>query len=174
MLGSDSSPAILIVDDDVDTASLLRDALRQRGFDADSALSGEACLLWVGSHRVDVVVTDFQMPGMNGVELIQRLREIDPDLLAIVITGVGGLDAAIAAIRAGAFDFITKPVKLDALSLAISRAVDHLGLKRELRRLRRTKQEAGAEGMVGSSQSIREMLELVRRVADSDATVLIT
>jgi two-component system response regulator HydG len=167
-------PAILVVDDDLDTASLLRDALRERGFAAEHALSAEDCLTWVQTHRVDLVVTDFQMPGMNGVELIQHLHEADPDVLAIVITGVGGLDAAIAAIRAGAYDFITKPVKLEALSIAISRAVDHLGLMRELNRLRSSRLETTTEGIVGSSQAMHETLELVRRVADSDATVLIT
>jgi two-component system response regulator HydG len=168
------TPAILVVDDDVDTASIFRDALRERGFAADYVTSAEECLAWVRSHRVDLVVTDFQMPGMNGVELVTQLRESDPDLLSIVITGVGGLDAAIAAIRAGAYDFITKPVKMDALSIAISRAVEHISLKRELRRLRSSKPDVGNDGIVGSSTAMKQTLELVRRVADSDATVLIT
>jgi len=169
-----TNPMILVVDDDLDTASLLRDALRERGFSAEYKLSGQDCLAWISTQRVDVVVTDFQMPEMSGVELIQKIRAIDPDVLGIVVTGVGSLDTAIAAIRAGAFDFITKPVKLDALAIAITRAVDHLALRRELRRLRDTKQHAGVEGIIGASQAIHDMLELVRRISDSDATVLIT
>ena len=88
------------------------------------------------TEHVDVVVTDVQMPGMSGIELCQELRERHPDLLPIVITGAGGLDTAIAAIRAGAYDFITKPVKVDALAIAVGRAIEHLALQRELKRLR--------------------------------------
>jgi len=167
-------PAILVVDDDVDTATIFSEALRERGFAAEHVLSAEECLAKAKVQRVDLVVTDFQMPGMNGVELCQALREIDPDLLTIVITGVGGLDAAIGAIRAGVYDFLTKPVKLEALTIAISRALEQLALKRELRHLRAAKPDVGIDGIVGTSEAMRDTLELVRRVAGSDATVLVT
>jgi DNA-binding NtrC family response regulator len=174
MQGVVTPPTILVVDDDFDTASMFSEALRERGFASEYVLSAEECLKRAQSQRLDLVVTDFQMPGMNGVELCQQLRVIDPDMMTIIITGVGGLDAAIGAIRAGVYDFLTKPVKLEALTIAISRALEQLALKRELRRLRATKQEVGIEGIVGTSQAMRETLELVRRVADSDATVLVT
>lgn len=121
---------ILVVEDDPDTATLLRDALRKRGLDAEAVLSAPACLERLKTHPVDVVVTDIQMPEMSGIELCTKLRETYPDLLTIVVTGQGGLEAAIGAIRAGAYDFITKPVKVDALTIAVSRAIDHLALRR--------------------------------------------
>jgi DNA-binding NtrC family response regulator len=166
---------ILVVEDDPDTATLLRDALRKRGLDTEAVLSAAACLERLKTHPVDVVVTDIQMPEMSGIELCTKLRESYPDLLTIVVTGQGGLEAAIGAIRAGAYDFITKPVKVDALTIAVSRAIDHLSLRRELARLRTNADlTSGVEGIAGSSAAIRETIELVRRVADSDATVLVT
>ena len=102
--------SILIVDDDEDTALLLRDSLRKRGFDVDCVNSAQQCLEYLRADSADVVVTDVQMTGMSGIELCGELRQRYPDLLPLVLTGQGGLETAIAAIRAGAYDFITKPV----------------------------------------------------------------
>ena len=166
---------ILIVDDDDDTAVLLRDSLRKRGFSTESVNSAQQCLDRLRTDPVDVVVTDVQMSGMSGIELCAELRERHPDLLPIVLTGQGGLDTAIAAIRAGAYDFITKPVKVDALAISVGRAVEHLLLKREVKRLRTAAdRDLSIDGIAGSSPAIRETVEMIRRVADSDATVLVT
>jgi len=166
---------ILIVDDDEDTAILLRDSLRKRGFPVDAVNSAQQCLEYLRTDPADVVVTDVQMTGMSGIELCQELRQRYPDLLPLVLTGQGGLDTAIAAIRAGAYDFITKPVKVDALAIAVGRALEHLNLKREVKRLRDYQQkELPIDGIAGSSPAIRETIEMIRRVADSDATVLVT
>jgi len=167
--------SILIVDDEDDTAVLLRDSLRKRGFDVDAVNSAQQALDHLRTAEVDVVVTDVQMDGMSGIELCEQLRERHPDLLSIVVTGQGGLETAIAAMRAGAYDFITKPVKVDALVIAVSRAVEHLTLRREVKRLRSAaSRDLPIDGILGSSPAIRETIELVRRVADSDATVLIS
>jgi two-component system, NtrC family, response regulator AtoC len=166
---------ILIVDDDDDTAVLLRDSLRKRGFDVDAVNSAQQCLEHLRTDPADVVVTDVQMTGMSGIDLCQELRQRYPDLLPIVLTGQGGLDTAIAAIRAGAYDFITKPVKIDALAIAVQRALEHLSLKREVTRLRRDAAgDLPIDGIAGGSPAIRETIEMIRRVADSDATVLVT
>jgi two-component system response regulator HydG len=166
---------ILIVDDEEDTAVLLRDSLRKRGFDVDAVTSGQAALEHLRSAPADVVVTDVQMAGMTGIELCHELRQRHPDLLPIVLTGQGGLETAIAAIRAGAYDFITKPVKVDALAIAVGRAIEYLSLKREVKRLRSAAdRDVPIDGIAGNSPAIRETIEMVRRVADSDATVLIT
>jgi len=166
---------ILIVDDDDDTAVLLRDSLRKRGFAVDAVNSAQQCLEHLRTDPADVVVTDVQMSGMSGIELCQELRQRYPDLLPLVLTGQGGLDTAIAAIRAGAYDFITKPVKVDALAIAVGRALEHLNLKREVRRLRDLyPKDTPIDGIAGSSPAIRETIEMIRRVADSDATVLVT
>ncbi len=166
---------ILIVDDDDDTAVLLRDSLRKRGFDVDAVNSGQQALEHLRTEPADVVVTDVQMAGMTGIQLCEELRLRYPDLLPIVLTGQGGLDTAIAAIRAGAYDFITKPVKVDALAIAVGRALEHLSLKREVKRLRsHVDRDVPLDGIAGNSPAIRETVEMIRRVSDSDATVLIT
>jgi DNA-binding NtrC family response regulator len=167
--------SILIVDDDEDTATLLVEALRRRGFEVDSVSSGDACLERVRNSTIDVVVTDAQMPGISGVELVRVLHERHPDLLPIVLTGVGNLDLAVAAIRAGAYDFLSKPVRTDVLEAAIRRALEHLDVRQDVKRLRAAAdRNQPIEGVAGSSNALREMTEMIRRVADSDATVLIT
>ncbi len=166
--------SILIVDDDDDTATLLRDNLRKRSFDVESVNSAAQCLERLRTETVDVVVTDVQMSGMSGIELCQELQIRHPDVLPIVLTGQGGLETAIAAIRAGAYDFITKPVKVDALAIAVGRALEHLSLKREVKRLRSAADRNPIDGIAGTSPAIRETIEMIRRVSDSDATVLVT
>ena len=166
---------ILVVDDNTDAAELLRDLLCKRGFDATSVTSGQACLEHLKTHPSDVVVTDIQMPGMSGIDLCMTLRERHPDLLPIVVTGQSDFETALAAIRAGAYDFITKPVKIEAVEVAVSRALEYLTLKREVTRLRATSdRDRTIDGIAGDSSAIREMVEMIRRVADSDASVLIT
>jgi len=111
---------------------------------------------------------------MSGIDLCAILRERHPELLSMVVTGHHDFDTAIAAIRAGAYDFISKPVKLEAVEIAVSRAVEYLALKREVKRLRAVGRDRTIDGVSGESPAIREMFEMIRRVADSDASVLIT
>ena len=166
---------ILVVDDDDDSAWLLRDILRDRGFHADAVASGYAALEHLRTTPADVVVTDVLMPGMTGIELCQQLRERHPELLPIVLTCQTGIETAIAAIRGGAYDYLTKPVKVEALEIAVSRAIEHLLLRREVRRLRSAAdRDLPIGGIAGDSPAIRQTLEMVRRVADSDVTVLVT
>jgi DNA-binding NtrC family response regulator len=166
--------SILIVDDDSDTAALLAEALCRFGFKADSVTSAEACLARVRDEPIDLVVTDAQMPGMSGVALCGVLHERHPDLLPIVLTGVGDLEMAIGAIRAGAYDFLVKPIKVEVLLVAIRRALEHLLVKREVKRLRVVARTAPIDQLAGTSEALRKTTEMVRQVADTDATVLIT
>jgi DNA-binding NtrC family response regulator len=166
---------ILIVDDEDDTAALLCDLLRKRGFDVTAVSSGQQCLEHLRGHPTDVVVTDVQMPGMSGLGLCATLRERHPDLLPIIITGQHDLETAIAAIRAGAFDFITKPLEIQVVEVAVVRALEYLALKREVKRLRaEVHHDATIDGIAGNSRAIRTMVEMIQRVAGSDANVLIT
>ena len=161
--------SILIVDDEDDTRMLLCDALRGRGFDAEAVDSAQACLDRLRSRSFDVVVTDVQMPGMSGVDLCALLHERHPDLLPIVLTGMGALDTAVAAIRAGAYDFITKPVKIDALEVAVRRALDHLSVRNEVKRLRAAvDRELPIPSLAGTSSALRQTTELIRAAAVID------
>ncbi|MBA3539515.1 MAG: sigma-54-dependent Fis family transcriptional regulator [Deltaproteobacteria bacterium] len=167
--------SIIIVDDDEDTRSLLCEALRRRGYQVEAVDSAKACLERLRTATVDVVVTDVQMPGMSGVELCTVLHERHSDLLPIVLTGIGALDTAVAAIRAGAYDFITKPVRIEALEVAVRRALEHLSVKQEVKRLRAAvDRDHPIPGMIGTSSALRVTTEMIRQVADSDAMVLIT
>jgi DNA-binding NtrC family response regulator len=166
--------SVLVVDDDLDAALLVREGLRRRGLSVNSVHSAAACLSRLATDTVDVVVTDIYMTDVNGLELCEQIRQRYPDVLSIVITGHSTLDNAIGAIRAGAYDFIVKPVKLDTLAVAVGRALAHQLLLRELKHLRTVVDSEPLDGIAGSSPAIRETIEMVRRVADSDTTVLIT
>jgi len=166
--------SVLVVDDDDDAAQLMSEGLRKRGIAARAVSSGAAALEFLRDNPCDVVVTDVHMAGMTGIELCEQLKVSNRDVLSIVVTGNGELPTAVAAIRAGAFDFVTKPLKLDALAIAVSRALEHLGLKRDLLRLRETAASPAPSGIAGASPAIRETIEMISRVAESDVTVLIT
>src|SRR3954471_1355841 len=166
--------SVLVVDDDIDTAQLLRDGLRRRGLSVNSVHSARECLGRLATEPVDVVVTDIYMSDMTGLQVCEQIRQRYPDVLPIVITGQSTLDNAIGAIRAGAYDFILKPVKLDTLAIAVGRALGHLALRRELKQLRAAVGDEPPDGIAGTSPAIRETIDMVHRVADSDATVLIT
>jgi two-component system response regulator HydG len=165
---------VLIVDDEEDTRTLLVEGLRRRGVTVDMVASGAECLEWVRNHDVDVVVTDVQMPGVTGVQLCEQLRERHPNVLTIVLTGLGTYDVAIESVRSGAYDYLTKPVKIDALMVALQRAFEHQAVSSEVRRLRHAiDATAPIPTLIGTSPAMREMCVTIRRAADSDATVLI-
>jgi two-component system response regulator HydG len=131
-------------------------------------------LRWLEHGFADLVLAHLRMAEMSGVELCGAMHRLHPDLLTIVVTGDGGLDSAIQAIRSGAYDYITKPIDVEALVMSIERAVAHVKLGRELRRLRMEVESARPiAAIIGDSPSVRRMVELVRKVSDSDTTVLI-
>jgi DNA-binding NtrC family response regulator len=165
---------LLVVDDDPDSAELLRDALTRRGHDCDACTSSADALDRLRHDDVDLVITDVQMDGMSGIDLCKEIRLAHPDILTVVVTGHGSLEVAIEAIRAGAYDFVLKPVSIDALAIAVTRALEYRALRGEVRRLRRRFEAGPIEGIVGDSPAIRELTTLIQQVADNDATVLIT
>jgi DNA-binding NtrC family response regulator len=165
---------ILLVDDEQEARELLVDALTRRGFDAQAVASGSEALDRLQRSDVDAVLTDVRLGGMSGIELCRRLREARPDLPAIVMTGHADMDVAISAIRAGAYDFISKPVHMESLVLALHRAIHHHHLTSEVKRLRAGGVGTPPRGIIGESAELRRVLQLVEQVAESDATVLIT
>src|SRR5687768_8202164 len=127
---------LLVVDDDPDSAELLRDALARRGHECDAVTSSMDALDRLRRDDCDLVITDVQMDGMTGIDLCKEIRLSHPDVLTIVVTGHGSLEIAIEAIRAGAYDFVLKPVSIDALAIAVTRALEYRALRGEVRRLR--------------------------------------
>jgi DNA-binding NtrC family response regulator len=116
---------VLLVDDDQALCEALEMGLRGRGFSVTWRTSADLALRLVESEDFDVTLTDLNMRGTNGIELCHRVIAAKPDMPVVLLTGFGSLDAAVAAMRAGAFDFLSKPVKLDVLAIALERAVDH-------------------------------------------------
>jgi two-component system response regulator HydG len=167
--------SILVVDQDVDFADLVQDGLRRGGYQADSVHSAQEALAYLERSSVDIVVAHVHLREVSGLELVSRLRDRQSEVLGIVVTSQGSMETAVEAIRAGAYDFISKPVTLATLEIAIQRAVAYQGLRREVHRLRIEVAAAQpVDTIVGDSPAIREVTSLVRRVADSTATVLIT
>jgi len=169
------SGRILVVDDEQSMCEALAAGLAPRGFSVHWETSAEAGLALLETAEADVVLTDLNMGGMDGLALCERIVANRPDLPVVVITAFGSLETAIAAIRAGAYDFITKPVKMDALAVALARAVQHRKLGEEVKRLRRLVGETQRfEELLGDSPAMRTLHQLLERVGDSDASVLVT
>jgi two-component system response regulator HydG len=153
----------------------LAEGLAPHGFESAWVTSPSSALERLGSEDFDVVVSDINLPTMSGLELCARVGEMRPDLPVIVITAFGNFDTAVGAIRAGAYDFITKPFDVDVVALALDRAVRHRRLRDEVRRLRQTVSEMQGFGdVVGSSPAMTAVYDVLGRLADSEATVLIT
>jgi two-component system response regulator HydG len=166
---------ILVVDDDASMCDMLVSDLGDLGFEVSARTTTGAALETLASGEFDAVVTDLNMPGMNGLELCQRIVASEPDVPVIVITAFGSIETAVAAIRGGAYDFVTKPLEVDTLALALERAIQHRSLRDEVRRLRRAVEEARQFGaLLGTSPAMRRVYELLDRIADSNASVLIT
>jgi DNA-binding NtrC family response regulator len=166
---------VLIVEDDRAMCELLEAQLRRRGFDALSRHSAEQALMLLRTEDFHVVVADHNMPGTSGISLCDELSANRPDLPVVVITAFGSMETAIAAIRAGAYDFLTKPFEAEQLVLTLERAIAHRALKEEVKRLRRAVSESARFGeILGESSPVRNMCDLIARAAGSEATVLIT
>jgi len=164
----------LLVEDDAALRRSLEVGLRDLDFDVHACASGAEGLTRLTESDFDVVLTDLRMPGMSGLELCKRSVEARPDIPVVVITAFGNLDTAVEAIRAGAYDFITKPVEVEALALVLARAVQHRRLREEVKRLRSEKRSGSPEELVGDSAAIQAVQELIGRIADSDSTILVT
>jgi DNA-binding NtrC family response regulator len=168
------SGRILVVDDDQSMCEMLELMLRRDALEVEWRTSGLDALELVAERDFDVILTDLGMASLSGAELCERILGIRPDVPVIVVTGNASFDAAVASIRAGAYDFITKPVDAKLLSLVVGRALQHGQLRQEVKRLRRAVVDTQRFGrLLGESQAMRRVFDLVTRVADSDASVLI-
>jgi two-component system response regulator HydG len=170
------SGRILLVDDDAAMTSTLELGLSQRGYRVVTASRADEALRQLEAEDVDVVVTDLNMPGLGGIEFCERVSESHPDLPVIVLTAFGSYDSAVAAIRVGAYDFLSKPARLDVIAIAVERAAQHRALDREVKRLRVEVGRGGArlEGVLATSDAMRQVLDLVTRVAATPTSILIT
>ncbi|MGH7628659.1 MAG: sigma-54-dependent transcriptional regulator [Gemmatimonadales bacterium] len=173
-----SGGSVLIVDDERTLARAMKVFLGESGYEAEAAPDAEQALLALERLRPDVVFTDVRLPGMNGIDLLKRVRDFDPSIAVIVMTAFGSIEQAVEAVKLGAVDYIKKPVDLEELKLLADRARENALLRQELSYYRRraaTEDQAFA-GIVGESPAMRAVMDRARQIAALDETppVLIT
>ena len=163
---------VLVVDDDHEMCELLRSQLGRRGFVVLTHGAADEALARLAAEDLDAVVTDVRMRGLDGIQLCEHIRQNRPDVPVLVITAFGSLDTAVAAIRAGAHDFLAKPFEVEELAFRLERAIQHRRLAEEVKRLR-AHALAPVDELAGESVALRQLRELVARVAGSEAPVLV-
>ncbi len=169
-----SSHRVLIVDDEPDMVENCARILRRAGFRCLGTTDARQALGLVETERPDVLLTDLKMPGMDGIEVLRRARELDPTLPVIMITAFATIESAVAAIKEGAFDYLPKTFSVEQLTLTVERALKQRQLQEENRNLREQLQEAfGLENLVGRSPAMVQVFELVKKAARSEANILI-
>ena len=166
---------ILVVDDEQIIRESISFLLRKEGFAVEEAANGKEAYGKVAAEPFDIVVTDLEMPVMKGIELLNKISEVSPQTLVIIITAYGSLETAITALRKGAIDYILKPVEFDELLVKVRRLLDYKKLSVENQVLRRELQrEYDFTAMVGKSPAMQRVFETIKTVAVTDSTVLIT
>ncbi|MEO8874577.1 MAG: sigma-54 dependent transcriptional regulator [Polyangiaceae bacterium] len=176
-MNNDNRTRILVVDDEATNRELLATLLEQDGYAVEVAEDGEAALARFAENPADVVITDLKMPKMDGLQLINRLRAAHADVPIIVITANDEMSSAVAAMRAGADNYLTKPADAGAIAIAIERALQRHEIRVEaenLRRQLRDRDGAGLQGLVGASAPMQKVYRVARQVSSARATVLIT
>jgi two-component system response regulator HydG len=171
----DEAVTVLLVDDDAEIRDVVALGLGRQGVRVVPCASAVDAFARIGSAPLDCVVTDLTMPGMHGFELIERIVANEPELPVIVLTGSGNLATAVSAMRAGAYDFLTKPLDLAALSISVRRASERRRLRAEVTRLRRVVKDARRfETLIGASAAMQDVYRIVEQVGPTDATILLT
>jgi DNA-binding NtrC family response regulator len=171
----DTRGRILIVDDEANARSALAELLREEGYTVETAADGFKALPKLEELAPDLVLTDLKMPGMDGMELMKRAFEGDPERVVVVMTAYGSVDTAVAAMRAGAADYVTKPINVEELVLVIARVLERRRLRAEAGHLRqRLAERRGMKSIVGTSAPMQRVFDTVLQVAPSKASVLIT
>lgn len=166
---------ILVIDDDTSLRRVLEYNLQEAGYDVTPAASGEEGLRLFDEEAPGLVITDMKMPGMDGMQVLKGVRERSPETLVIMITAFGSVDVAVEAMKAGAYDYITKPFNREELRLTVAKAFKLRGVTDENRRLKdELSDKADYRTIVGTSKGMERVFEMVRKVADTEASVLIT
>jgi DNA-binding NtrC family response regulator len=168
------SGRLLVVDDEANARTALAELLRQEGFSVETAADGFKALARFQEFGPDLVLTDLKMPGMDGVELLRKLREQDSETVVVLMTAFGAVETAVSAMREGAADYLTKPLNVDELLLVIERALETRRLRRETANLRQQLTERYKfESIVGNSAQMQQVFKSIAQVAPSRATVLL-
>jgi DNA-binding NtrC family response regulator len=169
-----SKKRILVVDDDESLRWVTQAQLQQSGYDVAAAANAASALEQIRNLPADLVITDLKMPGMSGLELLKEIRAGYPEIIVIMVTAFGTVENAVEAMKAGAYDYITKPVNMDELRLIVKRGCEHLDLREEVRVLRSSlDKKYGFENILGQSNKLLYVLDMASRAAQATSTVLI-
>ncbi|OHB89970.1 MAG: hypothetical protein A3C38_06590, partial [Planctomycetes bacterium RIFCSPHIGHO2_02_FULL_50_42] len=165
---------ILVVDDDQGIQFFLGEALTKKGYQVDSATSAEAAISKIKQDAFSLILLDVRLPGMSGIDAIRKIHELEPRAPIIVMTAYGSKDLAVRAVQEGAYDFLTKPIKLDEFIIILKRALEKRRLLIEVSRLEdKIKKKYKFENIVGSSGCMQEVFAMVDKVAETDSSVII-
>jgi DNA-binding NtrC family response regulator len=166
---------ILVVDDEASARTALAELLRTEGYTIETAGDGFKALARLEDFAADLVLTDLNMPGIDGVELLRKVREARPELPVVLMTAFGGVETAVSAMREGAADYLTKPLNTDELVIVLGRTIETARLRREATELRgQLKERYSFDNIVGSSPEMQRVFKTVAQIAPSRATVLLT
>jgi len=165
---------VLIIDDEQTLNHFVQEDLREAGYESLGALTGQEGLDLIRSHEVDLVLLDQQLPDMHGLDVLKVIREEEPDIPVIIVTGHGEIDCAVQAMKLGAYDYMKKPYNLDTLLLVAAKALEASAMRREIRRLRReTRNRYALTWIVGETPQMKAIAQLLMRVAPTNASVLL-
>ncbi|NCO52863.1 MAG: sigma-54-dependent Fis family transcriptional regulator [Deltaproteobacteria bacterium] len=165
---------VLVIDDDASLRRVIEFTLDQAGYEVFIAASGEEGLDLYRRHRPALVMTDVQMSGISGYAVLEQIRQLDPDALVILITAFSSVENAVEAIRKGAYNYITKPFSRDQLTLAVDKAFEYRGLRRENVQLKNVLQADHGVEIIGNSPEMKRLMQRVDKVAASQVSVLLT
>ena len=167
--------SLLVVDDDPDMRNLLRDILEDQHYRVILASNGQEAVKHLDSETFTVVLTDLRMKVMDGLELLHKIISQHPECNVIIMTAFGTVETAVEAMKQGAFDYLTKPIKTEELLVTVDKAMREALLRREVEQLRQqVSREFSFDQILGKSKPMREVFDLIRRVADSQTNILIT
>jgi two-component system response regulator PilR (NtrC family) len=166
---------ILVVDDERSMQEFLEIFLRREGYDVVTAGDVDTAVAHLEADEIDLVITDMQMPEKTGLDLLLEAREVSPETISIVVTAFGTTDSAITAMKEGAYDYLTKPFKVDELRIVIEKALEKKNLSSENRRLRRElRSQARGRNIIGHSDAMQKVYDLITQVAETKTNVLVS
>ncbi len=166
---------ILIVDDEKNTREGLKLGLAGAQYRILLAADGQSALGLFAKHKIDLMLTDLKMPGLDGVGLMRKVKELSPQTITIILTAYGTVEAAVGAMKMGAYDFVTKPVNLDEVTILIRRALSTRKMEQENISLKEQLHERyGFENIIGNTPQIKQIFETIKQVAPTKATVLVS
>jgi len=165
---------ILLIDDSPDILTHLSEYLKNEGYEVESSTDGEKAISMIERKCYDIIFTDLMMPNIDGMEVLKYVTQHSRDSICMILTGYGTIKNAVEAVKLGAFDYLTKPVKMDEILITLKRALEFRDLKRENQNLKnQLKKKYKFENIIGDSEKMHQIFETIEKVADTDSTILI-